>query len=188
VDVGRVAPVTGFDAARTLAETVLASQRPDLWHRAQRAAIRARALAEEFGVDRDVLMAAAVLHPIGVSPVVRRTGDGRADAARYLRVRGEHPDVVALVGGTATGDAGEALQRCLDELDAEARREPPAGVVAEGRKNPGTWVYEIDGDHDPDGAVPPEAIRGAWPVDDTGEICGGFVPNPNHRPGAGGAA
>lgn len=184
--------MTSFDAARALAETVLAAQRPDLWQRAQRAAVRGRELAEAPGVDRDLLMAAAVLHPIGSSPVVRRTGDERADAARYLAVRGRHPDVVALVGGTATGATADALRRCLDELDAEARREPPPDVVADARAHPDSWVYEIDGAFGDDGsgddaAVPPEAIRGAWPVDDAGEIAGAFVPNPNHRPADGGA-
>lgn len=172
--------MTSFDAARAVAENLLAAQRPDLWARAQWAAIRARDLAGETGADPDVLMTAAVLHPIGASPVAGRTGDARADAARFLEVRGEDPRVVALVGGTGTGPAADALRRCLDELDAEARREPPPGVVADARANPGTWVYEIDGEFDDD--VPPAAIRGAWPVDDAGRIAGGFVPNPNHRP------
>lgn len=174
--------MTSFDAARALAENLLAVQRPDLWARAQRAALRARELAEETGADLDVLMTAAVLHPIGASPVVGRTGDAAADAARFLRIRGEDARVVALVGGDGTGPAADALRRCLDELDAEARREPPPGVVAEARANPGTWVYEGDGDVVHGGTVPPAAIRGAWPVGDDGEISGAFVANPNHRP------
>jgi hypothetical protein len=175
--------MTSFDAARALSETVLAAQRPDLWQRAQRAAIRARVLAEEPDVDRDLLMAAAVLHPIGGSPVVRRTGDPQVDAARYLEVRGRDPRVVALVGGTGTGATAAALRRCLDELDEEGRRDPPPDLVAQARENPGGWVYETDGPFGPDDTPPPEAISGAWPVDDDGEIAGDFVPNPHHRPG-----
>ncbi len=114
--------MTSFDAARALAETLLASQRPDLWERAQRAAIRARELAEETGADREVLMVAAVLHPIGESPVARRTGEPQADAARYLDVRGHDPRVVALVGGRGADPAAAALRRCIDE---SAPPEPP---------------------------------------------------------------
>lgn len=91
--------MSSFDAARALAENLLAAQRPDLWARAQRAAIRARELAGETGADLDLLMTAAVLHPIGCSPVVRRTGDQHVDAGRFLRVRGHDPRVVELVAG-----------------------------------------------------------------------------------------
>ncbi|TCK26007.1 hypothetical protein [Pseudonocardia endophytica] len=180
--------MTGFDAARALAENLLAAQSPARWARAQRAAIRVRELAEEAGADVVTLMTAAVLHPVGASPVVRRTGDERADAARFLAVRGLDPAVVALVGGAGTDPEAAVLRRCLDELDAEARQEPPPAAVARARANPGSWVYAIDDGHDPDGDVPPEAIRGAWPVNDAGEIDGAFVPNPNHRPAAGGDA
>lgn len=103
----------GFDAARALAETLLAHQRPELWERAQRAAIAAREVAERSGVDRDVLMAAAILHPIGHSPVARRSGDPAADAARFLDVRGVDPRVVALVAGRGPAADADALRECL---------------------------------------------------------------------------
>ena len=54
-------------------------------------------------------------------------------------------------------------------------------VRAEARKNPGGRVYAIDGDRDPNGAVPPTAIRAAWAVDANGEITGDFISNPNYR-------
>lgn len=41
----------------------------------------------------------------------------------------------------------------------------------------------MDGITDPDGAVPPERIRGAWKVN--GAIEGEFIPNPNYRPPGG---
>lgn len=53
----------------------------------------------------------------------------------------------------------------------------------EARKNPGGWVYAIDGRYDSEGAIPPEAIVGAWKVADDGNIVGDFIPNPNHVPG-----
>ncbi|WP_224389720.1 HDOD domain-containing protein [Pseudonocardia sp. ICBG1293] len=102
----------GFDAARALAETLLAHQRPELWERAQRAAIAARTVAGDGGHDRDLLMTAAVLHPIGHSPVVRRTGDPRRDAARFLEVRGYDPRVAELVAGR--GPLAAALDACTD--------------------------------------------------------------------------
>lgn len=58
---------------------------------------------------------------------------------------------------------------------------PPAAAAA---ANPGGWVYDIDPDwvDDPNGYVPPEAIRGGWRVNDAGKFTGEFVPNAKHGP------
>ncbi|WP_371401028.1 hypothetical protein OHA10_24015 [Kribbella sp. NBC_00662] len=62
------------------------------------------------------------------------------------------------------------------------RRTPPDGLVAEAARNPGGWVYEIDGEwvDDPNGYVPPEAIRGGWRVDEAGRLTDEFVANKRH--------
>lgn len=57
----------------------------------------------------------------------------------------------------------------------------PPGAVEEARRIPGGWVHQIEGPYGPDDAVPPQAIVGAWKVDDQGRLTGEFVPNPNHR-------
>ena len=44
-------------------------------------------------------------------------------------------------------------------------------------------MYALDGRYDPNGAVPPEAVKGAWQVDEFGDIMGEFIPNPNYVPG-----
>jgi hypothetical protein len=62
------------------------------------------------------------------------------------------------------------------------RSGPPETARAEARANPGGWVYEIGGGYDNTEAVPPQAIKGAWQVDDRGEITGEFKPNPNFDP------
>ena len=54
-------------------------------------------------------------------------------------------------------------------------------MVEEARRHPGGWVYEIVGDYGPDDAVPPEAIKGAWAVDDTGHLTGHYRANPRFR-------
>lgn len=59
---------------------------------------------------------------------------------------------------------------------------PLPGEHAEASENPGGWVYRIRGSYGPTDAVPPEAIEGAWKVDDKGKITGDFLPNPNFRP------
>lgn len=59
---------------------------------------------------------------------------------------------------------------------------PEPGERAEALKHPGGRVYRIKGTYDPDGAVPPEAIVGAWKVDEAGRIYGDFIPNPNFQP------
>lgn len=58
---------------------------------------------------------------------------------------------------------------------------PPA-LVAEAKTQPGGWVYEIVGDYGPKDEVPPTAIRGAWKVDDDGQVVGDFLPNPAFEP------
>jgi hypothetical protein len=56
------------------------------------------------------------------------------------------------------------------EITAEAR--------AEAKKQPGSYLYVVEGVDDPMGHVPPENIKGAWKVDDDGEIVGDFILNP----------
>ncbi|GAA2986668.1 type VII secretion system-associated protein [Streptosporangium longisporum] len=53
---------------------------------------------------------------------------------------------------------------------------------AEARSMPGRWLYAVDPFFDPDGAVPPYGVIGAWRVDEHGEVSEEFTPNPGHRP------
>lgn len=59
-------------------------------------------------------------------------------------------------------------------------KQPPESAVNEALRNPGGWVYQIGGGLNPNDSVPPEAIAGAWQVDDTGRIVGEFIPNPRY--------
>lgn len=68
-------------------------------------------------------------------------------------------------------------------MTIDRNRKPTAEAQQEATQNPGGWVYEIEGSYDPDGAIPPEAILGAWKVNDAGEIEGDFIPNSNYQPG-----
>lgn len=52
--------------------------------------------------------------------------------------------------------------------------------MAEAKSNPNGWVYAIDARYDQNGGVPPEAVQGAWCVNEDGEIVGDFIPNPNY--------
>lgn len=69
----------------------------------------------------------------------------------------------------------------------DARREVPR--ITEGMRevawaNPGQWVYVIDPDFDPDGAVPAWGIEGAFPTNRAGQILrDGYRPNGKYRPG-----
>ncbi|MFJ9721641.1 hypothetical protein ACIRP3_02735 [Streptomyces sp. NPDC101209] len=55
-------------------------------------------------------------------------------------------------------------------------------LLAAAAENPGGSVAEIDSTYidDPDGYVPPEAIRGAWLVDGSGKLTGEYQENPRH--------
>ena len=64
----------------------------------------------------------------------------------------------------------------------QAKAPTSDAAKAEAKANPGGWVYEIADGYDPDGAVPPQAIKGAWKVDERGEITDEYKPNPNFDP------
>jgi hypothetical protein len=56
---------------------------------------------------------------------------------------------------------------------------PPESVIERARTRPGTWIYEIVGEYSEDDAIPPEAIKGAWKVDEDGRLTGDYLPNEN---------
>jgi hypothetical protein len=63
-----------------------------------------------------------------------------------------------------------------------SKLQPTPEMVREAKEHPGGSVYAISGAYGPNDAVPPEAIAGAWKVDDNGNIIqGSFVPNPNYK-------
>lgn len=54
-------------------------------------------------------------------------------------------------------------------------------LIKEAKNNPNGWVYVLDKEFEGKQEVPPEFIKGAWKVDEKGEIVGEFMPNPNYR-------
>jgi hypothetical protein len=60
------------------------------------------------------------------------------------------------------------------------KQTPPNEAIAEAQKHPNGWVYEIDIAYGNNENVPPEAIKGAWKVNEKGIIEGDFIPNPNY--------
>ena len=71
--------------------------------------------------------------------------------------------------------------RSSDDSSTRIKRKLPAHLKATAAANPGGWIAEIDGDQvtDPDGNVPPEAIRGLYEVGKNGKATGWYQPNPN---------
>jgi hypothetical protein len=59
--------------------------------------------------------------------------------------------------------------------------QPEFQEVEEAKRNPNGWVYRISGTYGPNDVVPPEAIAGAWRVDEEGNIVGDFIPNPKFK-------
>lgn len=57
---------------------------------------------------------------------------------------------------------------------------PEADEVIEAFKYPNGRVYRIAGEFGPNDAVPPEAIVGAWKVNNKGQIIDEFIENPNY--------
>jgi hypothetical protein len=65
---------------------------------------------------------------------------------------------------------------------AKAReQEITPDLIEAAKKIPNGYVYKINGQFGPNEAVPPEAIMGAWKVNEAGNIVGDFIPNSNYR-------
>jgi hypothetical protein len=107
--------VPSFADARALGEMLLADHLPDRWLHTQAVARTATRLTDIPGVDRDPLLIAAVLHDVGYSPVVARTGFHPLDGARFLRTRGYDRRISALVAHHSAA-AIEARLRTMDGL------------------------------------------------------------------------
>jgi len=56
-------------------------------------------------------------------------------------------------------------------------------VIQAALKNPNGWVYKIEGAFSPDEDIPPQAIVGAWKVDENGNITSEFIDNPKYQLG-----
>jgi len=65
--------------------------------------------------------------------------------------------------------------------NSELEHEITEDVVKAARENPNGWVYKIEGSFGPTEYVPPEAVVGAWKVDEGGNLTGEFVPNHNYK-------
>ena len=67
----------------------------------------------------------------------------------------------------------------------EARPVPPITdeMREHARVQPDSWLYVLDPTADPDGAVPPELVVGAFPVDSAGVLGEDFEHNPLYVPG-----
>lgn len=55
-------------------------------------------------------------------------------------------------------------------------------LLKEAKNNPNGWVYKIDNGYDLSGDIVPEAIVGAWKVNENGDITGEFISNKNYIP------
>ena len=84
--------------AREVARKLLRKERPERWLHTQGVGGRAAELAATVQKpDRVVLIAAAWLHDIGYSPLIRDTGFHPLDGALYLRTEGWDERIAALV-------------------------------------------------------------------------------------------
>lgn len=84
--------------ARELSRSLLRRLRPERWLHTQGVASRAVELAVTVPKpDRVLLIAAALLHDIGYSPVIRDTGFHPLDGGLYLLSEGWDPRIAALV-------------------------------------------------------------------------------------------
>jgi hypothetical protein len=75
-------------------------------------------------------------------------------------------------------------KKWLDSIAAAAKareQEITPDLIEAAKKIPNGYVYKIDGQFGPNDAVPPEAIMGAWKVNEAGNIVADFIPNGNYK-------
>ena len=72
--------------------------------------------------------------------------------------------------------AADVLVRAPDPLRVTEQMRDAAQAA------PGRWLFAVDRGFDPAGEVPPEALVGAWRIDDAGEVTSEFRANPAYRP------
>lgn len=113
-------------SARALAEGLLAGALPRRWRHVQgvarRAALAASLLPES---ERDLLVAAALLHDIGYAPDIAVTGFHPLDGARFLSRRGESERLCALVAHHSCAYREAELRGLSAELAAWTDEETP---------------------------------------------------------------
>ncbi|MFB6807444.1 HD domain-containing protein [Streptomyces sp. NPDC056387] len=109
--------------AYPLAESLLADPLPRRWAHSLGVAERARAIAGILGSDAELLEAAAVLHDIGYSPDLAKTGFHPLDGARHLRSVGADERVVRLVAHHSCAWMEADARGLRDVLENEFPRE-----------------------------------------------------------------
>lgn len=112
--------------AYPLAESLLAEQLPRRWKHSLGVAERARNLATVLGSEADLLEAAAVLHDIGYSPNLAKTGFHPLDGARYLRDETAADErVIRLVAHHSCAWMEADARGLREELEGEFPRDSP---------------------------------------------------------------
>ncbi|ORT59698.1 HD domain-containing protein [Streptomyces sp. CB03238] len=110
--------------AYLLAESLLADSLPRRWAHSHGVAERARIIAPVLGDDAELLEAAAVLHDIGYSPDLAKTGFHPLDGARYLRdVANADERVVRLVAHHSCAWMEAEARGLREELESEFPRD-----------------------------------------------------------------
>ncbi|GAA2219853.1 HD domain-containing protein [Streptomyces indiaensis] len=165
------------DWAYPLAESLLAEPLPRRWKHSLGVAERARSIATILGQEAELLEAAAVLHDIGYSPDLAKTGFHPLDGARYLRdIAHADERVVKLVAHHSCAWMEAEARGLRDELEGEFPRENAhlndalcycdMNTTPDGKPtNPVDRVNEIAGRYGPDSLIG-TFIRRAEP-----EIC-----------------
>lgn len=151
--------------AYPIAESLLAEPLPRRWAHSQGVAERARSLAPILGADADLMEASAILHDIGYSPDLAKTGFHPLDGARYLRDVAQADDrLVRLVAHHSCAWMEAEARGLREELEEEFPRERPhladalcycdMNTTPDGTPtNPVDRVSEIAGRYGPDSLI-----------------------------------
>src|SRR5260370_39954132 len=93
--------------------------------------------------------------------------------------------MITLRVGVTCHDKIRSIHSCsfpTKKEDMETKKQPTQAMREEATRHPNGYIYEIADGYDPNGAVPREAIIGAWKIDAEANIVGDFIPNPTFKP------
>ncbi len=116
------------------------------------------------------------------SPMMRDMGGGGSVYTIRPRVTARLKDIVHTFDPIEKEDLATLEEQNIFQTKWRGSLKPTQGEKDEAKKYLNGWVYRIEGIFSDEDAIPPEAIIGAWEVDDKGNLTGTWKGNKNFIP------
>ena len=131
--------------------------------------------------DLDILVAGSRKN-IASSPMLRDSSAGESTYFTRLGIQARLEDIISIFDPIKKEDLSSLREQNQFRKIWSDSLKPSQGEIEEAKKHPNGWVYRFDTAFSEDETVPPEAIIGAWKVDDEGKLTGEWSQNKNFIP------